>query len=928
MVRRCIARVSCSCLLAAGGCGASPAPQPAPPAKAPPPTATQPAPAITLPTPPPSFRLPTTVRPTHNTVALAVDPGSEDFTGTITTELAIAEPMSTIWLNGDEIDVDTATIDQAGTSQSASVAKDGKDLIGISVPHPPAAGAATMTIKYRGKVHVGDGDGIYRYQEGGDWYAVTQFEIADARQAFPTFDEPSFKVPWQLTLTIKASLTAVSNTPSTSDHDNGDGTRTVTFAETRPLPSYLVAFAVGPFELVDAGKTARGVPVRIVVPRGRARDAAYPVKVSAELVDRLEGYFGTPYPYPKLDLVAIAVLDHGAMENAGMITFNEPLVLTPPAELTRGKQESYATVATHEMAHQWFGDLVTLAWWDDTWLNESFAQWMEAKLVDAWKPEWELGVDLVDTKSGVMADDSLDSARAIYQPIKNRGDILNAFDGITYQKGEAVLTMIERHVGEAVFRTGVRDYLAKHAFSNATYDDFVASMSSAAGRDVRPLFDSFVKQSGIPYVSATLSCAPNQPPRLALAQARYAPTGSQMAAGDRTRTWTIPMCVEWSAGGPGHGQTGRDCTVLDQPTGELALSAKTCPAWVLPNEGELAYYRPRLAGADLDHLLAHGHDLTVAERVGLVGDVAALVQSGDASNAVALGLVADLARGPEPAHRRRVDRHRRGHRRDGAGRAARQLRAADRQALQGARPRARLGRQAGRGRRPQAAAADAARAGRGRGQGPAADRRGDPAGVEVVRRPRRDPARAGDDGARDRRPVRQPGAVRQAARGRQGGEGPRRAGAPGRRARRVRGPQAARPEARHFARGRLRLPPDVRDAVREPGGAEAARAHVRVGQAALRRGVGEAAEGLQAVHGVRRRAAVRRGDEAGGRGVPEAADRAAGRRAARAGAGAGAAELVRGEEGGADAGRRGVLEEASDSPGRDRDRNGHERVNG
>nr|HEX4312651.1 M1 family metallopeptidase [Kofleriaceae bacterium] len=589
--------------------------------------------------PAPALRLPTTVRPTHNTAELAIDPDKEDFTGTITTTLEIAQPTSTIWLNGDEIAIASATLAQGGATLTASVVAPKKGYLGLHFTKPVATGDATLTIRYAGKMHPNDGDGIYTLEQGGDHYAYTQFESTDARQAFPTFDEPSFKVPWQISLRVSSKLAAVSNTPIAGEHDNGDGTKTVSFAETKPLPSYLVAFAVGPFDFVDAGKTPSGVPIRIVVPKGRAPDAAYAAKVSTELLDRLEKYFGIPYPYPKLDLVAVHVFNAGAMENAGMITFNEPLLLTKPTDMTRDREESYATVAAHEMAHQWFGDLVTMEFWDNTWLNESFASWMEAKLVDAWKPEWELGVGMVGTKSGVMAQDMLDTARAIYQPIKDQGDILNAFDGITYQKGQAVLTMIERHLGADVFQKGVRDYLQKHAWGNATYDDFVGAMSTAAGKDLHPLFDSFVKQSGIPYVSMTVSCKAGAP-KLELSQTRYAPVGSQMSADDKKRTWSVPVCVKWGAGG----KTGKDCTVLDQPAGELALSTKTCPQWVMPNDGELAYYRTKLDSTDLDHLLAHAHELTVAERVGLLGDVGALVGAGDASNAVALGLVQDLAK--------------------------------------------------------------------------------------------------------------------------------------------------------------------------------------------------------------------------------------------------------------------------------------------
>jgi alanyl aminopeptidase len=589
---------------------------------------------------PPALRLPTTVHPTRNTVDLAVDPGSEAFTGTITTALTLDEPTSVIWLNGDEITIRSATVDQSGLSSAASVLTPKNGYLGLTFPKPLASGDATLIIHYSGKAHANDGDGIYRYEENGEWYAATQFEATDARQAFPTFDEPSFKVPWQLTLRVKSGLTAVSNTPVLSDRDNGDGTHTVAFAETKPLPSYLVAFVIGAWEFVDAGKTKDGIPLRIVVPRGRAGDAVYPAKVTGELLERLEDYFGKPYPYPKLDIVAVGLFNAGAMENAGIITCREALVLHKPADMARDVEEDYAGTIAHEMAHQWFGDLVTPVWWDDTWLNESFAMWMSFKIVDTWKPEWEFAGVLVDWTSYVMGQDSLDSARAIRQPIRVFGDIEAAFDGITYVKGASVLRMIERTLGEDAFSRGVRGYLSRHAWGNATYDDFVGAMSTAAGRDLHVLFDSFVKQSGIPFVSATLSCSAGQPPKLLLAQQRYVPIGSQISDADRKRIWTVPICAKWAASK----DTGRNCTTLDQPTGELVLSAKTCPSWVLPNESELGYYRSRLAGADLDHLLAHIKALSVTERVGVMGDVSALVTSGDASTAIALGLATDLAR--------------------------------------------------------------------------------------------------------------------------------------------------------------------------------------------------------------------------------------------------------------------------------------------
>jgi cytosol alanyl aminopeptidase len=583
------------------------------------------------------LRLPAFAHPTHNAVELWLDPTTEDFRGAITIALEVTAPTSVLWLNADEIRVEDAVVSAGGRRIAARAIAEPKHYLELVLEAPLARGAATLTMHYAGKMHRNDGDGIYTVHEGDDWYAFTQFEATDARQAFPCFDEPSDKTPWQVTIHTRKDLVALSNTPVEAEQDDAAGGKTVRFAETRPLPSYLVAFAVGPFEALDAGKTRAGGPIRVIVPRGHAAEVAYPVQATKPLLDRLEDYFGIPYPYPKLDLLAVPVFNAGAMENAGLITFQAVLLQTKPAEQTLGKKRTFATVAAHEMAHQWFGDYVTLAWWDDTWLNESFASWMESKIVDAWQPAWDLSVARVQTKGGAMGADSLDSARQIHQPIATANDIANAFDGITYSKGEAVLTMIERALGDEVFQRGVRAYLAQHAWGNATYQDFVGAMSTAAGRDLHPLFDAFVLQSGVPLVSFDLTCAAGAPPRLALAQRRYAPTGSKI---DPSRRWTVPICVRWGAGGT----TGRDCTTLTDETGELALSARSCPSWVLPNEGGLGYYRMLPRGRLLTDLIAAApRALTLPERVGLLGDIRALVSSGDVQNGVALGLVSSLA---------------------------------------------------------------------------------------------------------------------------------------------------------------------------------------------------------------------------------------------------------------------------------------------
>ena len=269
---------------------------------------------------------------------------------------------------------------------------------------------------------------------------------------------------------------------------------------------------------------------------------AYPVEVTGTVLAQLEDWFGTAYPFEKLDSIAVPVFNAGAMENPGLITYQQGILVTKPGEMTRDRQRRYAEIAAHELAHQWFGNLVTMQFWDDIWLNEAFATWMAGKVITRWKPEWGGEVDRVSSRSRVMGQDSLRSARMIRQPIETAGDIANAFDGITYNKGAAVLRMFERWIGEDTFRAGVRAYLAKHAWGNAAYADFVAAISAAAGRDVRPAFDSFVTQTGVPLVSFELDCTAGRPPVLRLGQRRYRPLGSSLP-GDQL--WQIPVCVRY-----------------------------------------------------------------------------------------------------------------------------------------------------------------------------------------------------------------------------------------------------------------------------------------------------------------------------------------------------------------------------------------------
>jgi cytosol alanyl aminopeptidase len=589
----------------------------------------------------PKLRLPATVRPQSYAVAMRMSPREEKFKGTVDVDIDVAVPTNVVWMHAGE----NLTIRSATLSGTASAARNGRPerahdgLVGIAFDEVLKPGRYKLSLAYDGTLPSRDGRGAYRQEDRGDWYVFTQFESTDARRAFPCFDEPSFKAPWQITLEVPKDQLAFANTPQVSEKASSDGYKTVTFAPSKPLPSYLVAFAVGPFEIVDGGKAGqKQTPVRIIVPKGRSAEAKYAAETTAPLVERLEKYFGMPYPYEKLDHIAVPQKG-GAMENPGLITYGTGTILGKPEDKSVRLQRGYLSIAAHELGHIWFGDYVTTAWWDDIWLNEAFATWISAKMVDAAHPDWDGHVNRVHSKLGVMRTDSLVSSRRIRQPIESKHDIVNAFDGITYQKGGAVISMFESFVGEEPFRKGVHDYLEAHAHGNATSHDFlgdVAKSLAKQGSDKAEMFaaafPTFLDQPGVPFVSAELSCGKNnETPKLLLTQQRYLPEGS---AGSKDQTWKVPVCASY----PG----GKSCTVMTGPSAELPLAdAKMCPAWVNPNADSVGYYRVQYKGDLLQRLQTANAKkaLSIHERVGIFGDALALVRSGHMKEGEVLALV-------------------------------------------------------------------------------------------------------------------------------------------------------------------------------------------------------------------------------------------------------------------------------------------------
>ena len=559
---------------------------PAPPAPAPAAVARAAPPDRGLEPPAPTLRLPRNFLPTGYAATLSVDPAAAGFDGAIAITGEVAQRSSVIWLHGHQLAVKRASASRAGAEVAMTVAPHGDELLELRAASPLDPGSWTLAIEYSGTYDPLNTTGAFKQVVAGAPYVYTQFEALYARRVFPCFDEPDNKVPWQLTLDVPAGMVAVSNTPVASERPLEGGRKRVAFARTRPLSSYLIAFGVGPFDVVDAGTSHGGTPVRIIAMKGRGPDAAWAAHTSARLIDLLEEFFGSPFPYDKMDMLAIPMtVGFGAMENAGLITYAESILLIDPKHSSRRREYDWIGVAAHELAHQWFGDLVTTAWWDDIWLNEGFATWVARKISARFEPAWHEELAEIGDRTGALGNDGLMSARQVRQPIASADDILNAFDGITYEKGASVLNMFEGFLGPEVFGRGVRGYIAQHALGNATSTDFAAAISSAAGRDIGGAFSSFLEQPGAPELTQALVCDRDRRPRVAVTQQRYIPPGAPVPPA--TRPWIVPVCVAFDRGGA----RGETCELVSTASAEIELDAPACPRWVMPNLDGRGYYR-------------------------------------------------------------------------------------------------------------------------------------------------------------------------------------------------------------------------------------------------------------------------------------------------------------------------------------------------
>ncbi len=621
--------------LAASATGA-PSPPPAAPAATAAPGATTATTAIETSTAAPEEeRLGEAVVPTAERLVLRLDPGRDDYTGSAEIAVEVRQPVRSFRFHAEAMRVGAVVLEATGggaaTKLQATPLAGG--LVEVTATAPLAPGNYRLRVDF-GNDFGTQAVGLYRVTLGDKRYLFTDFEPADARTAFPCWDEPGFKIPWRLELTVPAGLVVAGNAPVARTTDAGPGWQTVELAETPPLPSYLVAFVVGPFDVVEV--PGMSVPGRILTVAGQGRLAAMAREMTPQLLAGLEAWFGQRYPFAKLDLVAVPEYASGAMENAGLITFLDRILLAPPDDTSLEARSTYAEVATHELAHMWFGDLVTMRWWDDLWLNESFADWLGPKVADEVHPDLGIAAGMVRAIQRTLTSDARPSAPAVRRPVTSVKRIFSNAD-LTYSKGRAVLGMVEQWLSPEVFRRGVQAYVAAHARGNAAAGDLWSALAAASGQDVAEVMRSFLEQPGFPLLDVEVVDAARG--TVEIAQQRFLAVGAQAPA----EGWRVPMVLAWSDGSAVH----RKPFLLTAARQRIELGGPV--TWLFPNAGGRGYYRWRLSPAALSALAAAApRELDARERIALLGNVGGLLDGGAVSGDAYLRLIATSAGDPDP----------------------------------------------------------------------------------------------------------------------------------------------------------------------------------------------------------------------------------------------------------------------------------------
>ncbi len=563
-------------------------------------------------------RLPEVARPENYKLTFIPNLEAATFEGDATISIQVLKPTSEITLNAAEIDFHDVSITSGASVQKAKVTPEkDKEMAVLSVEKPLPAGPATIHITYAGILN-SEMRGLYLGKDDhGRKYAATQFESTDARRAFPSFDEPDYKATFDITAVADKGLVAISNQKVISDTLGPGDKHTVRFATTAKMSSYLAALIVGNFEYIEG--EADGIPIRVYSTPGKKEMGKFALESAEHILSYYDKYFNIKYPYGKLDLIAIPDFSAGAMENTGCITFREVILLIDEKQGAVDLKKEIASVIAHEMAHQWFGDLVTMKWWDDIWLNEGFATWMSTKPVQAWKPEWNFNLDDVSEAGATMSTDSLANTRPIHQAAETPAQIQELFDGIAYGKAAAALSMLESYLGEETFRAGVNVYIQRHQYANATADDFWEAQAKTSKKPVDQIMPTFVKQAGVPIINLKSQCS-GESTTVTLDQRRYYYDREKFDA-PNDELWRVPLCMKSAGNG------APKCELLTKKQETFTLPG--CSSWVLGNAGATGYYR---VGYQPDAVRALASDaeskLSPAERIALQTDIWASVRVG------------------------------------------------------------------------------------------------------------------------------------------------------------------------------------------------------------------------------------------------------------------------------------------------------------
>lgn len=565
----------------------------------------------------PDLRLSADVIPTLYTLDLNLDPAQEAYSGHLRIDVRLKTTTQRIRLHAKALSVSNVKFRGIAIVEDLFVETIANGEIELSSARALPAGDGALEMTFSGKI-TETPDGLYRVKDGGEYYIFSQFEPISARTAFPCFDEPRFKAPFQVTVSAPEGQLVVSNAPEVSRESKNGKSRFV-FRKTKPLPTYLVAFGVGPLEVVSAPELIEDrIPFRIVVPKGKTSLTNFAIRETPAIHESLRRYLAADYPYQKLDFMAVPNFRAGAMENAGLVTFREALLLVDESKVTGGRLRAIRSVIAHELAHMWFGNSLTLKWWDDIWLNEAFATWMADRV------NLELGDaetsrrSIARSKQRVMRLDAKASVRAIRQPIETEGDIENAFDGISYRKGASVLWMLESWLGEEELRKALRAYVGAHEHQSVATDDLMTILDRETKKPVRQMSKVFLNEPGAPQLKFELECAPQGSPKLRVQQSVL------RDAGGPKLPWRVPVCVRYGTAK----KTYTTCFELQDSKASVDLSGENCPTWFYGNAHESGYYSWSMSSEWFGRLLKHLSVLTAVEQSALPARLRRRAESG------------------------------------------------------------------------------------------------------------------------------------------------------------------------------------------------------------------------------------------------------------------------------------------------------------